>query len=111
REGSNLYHLLLSDINNWQYVFSKGADFNEHLVSLPFNYGYYRHESNFMIIRLTALLSFITFGYYTLIGLFFAMFAYSGLWRLFLFFYEQRPTLHKAFAWSILFFPSVVFWS
>lgn len=110
-EGSNLFRLLLKDGNNWGYIFSKGTEFNEHLVGRPWNFGYYRQESNFMIIRLTALLSFITFGYYTLIGLFFAMFAYLGLWRLFQFFYEQRPELHKAFAISILFFPSVVFWS
>lgn len=110
-EGKNLYHLLLQDGSNWKYVFSKGADFNENLVAFPVNFGYYRSESNFMIIRLTALLSFITFGYYTLIGMFFGLFAYSGLWRLFLFFYNQRPLLHKAFALSILFFPSVIFWS
>lgn len=110
-EGKNLYHLLLQDGGNWKYIFSNGADFNENLVATPVNFGYYRSESNFMIIRLTALLSFVTFGYYTLIGLFFAMFAYSGLWRLFLFFYNQRPHLHKAFALSILFFPSVIFWS
>lgn len=111
REGNNFYHLLLNDASNWQYVFKKGIDFNENLVTIRVNFGYFRQESNFMIIRLTALLSFITFGYYTLIGLFFAMFAYSGLWKLFLFFYEQRPNMHKAFAWSILFFPSVIFWS
>ncbi len=110
-EGKNLFHLLLRDGSNWKYFFSKGSDFNETLAAFNYNIGYYRSESNFMIIRLTALLSFVTFGYYTLIGLFFAMFAYSGLWRLFLFFYNIRPHLHKAFALSILFFPSVIFWS
>lgn len=111
QEGYNFYKLLLKDSNNWKYVFMQGADFNPSLVAVPFNFGYYRSDANFMIIRLTALLSFLSFGYYTIISLFFALFAYSGLWKLFLFFYERRPWIHKGLALSILFFPSVVFWS
>lgn len=110
-EGHNLYRLLLQDSNNWQYIFDKGVNFDPNLVTNHYNIGYFKKESNFMIIRLTALLSFLTFGYYTPISLFFASFAYSGLWKLFMFFYEQRPKFHRAFAISILFFPSVVFWS
>lgn len=110
-EGHNLFKLLLKDSDYWKYVFMKGADFNPSLVARPANFGYFRGEANFMIIRLTALLSFLSFGYYTIISLFFALFAYSGLWKLFLFFYQRRPWIHKGLALSILFFPSVVFWS
>lgn len=110
-EGKNLFHLLLKDSHNWKYIFTSGKNFNENLLAESFNYGYFQSESNYMVIRLTALLSFLTFGQYTLIGLFFACFAFSGLWKLFMFFYERKPELHKAFAIAILFFPSVVFWS
>lgn len=110
-EGHNLYQLLLHDNENWKYVFSKGSEFDPNLMTTHFNYGYFQSEANFMVIRITALLSFPSFGYYTPIGLFFGMFAYSGLWKLFLFFYRQRPELIKGFAISILYFPSVVFWS
>ncbi|MCO5286247.1 MAG: hypothetical protein M9898_07540 [Chitinophagaceae bacterium] len=110
-EGKNLFHLLLQDGSNWKYIFTAGKNMNEHLLAQTLNIGYLQSEANFMIIRLTAILSFLTFGQYTLIGLFFACFAFSGLWKLFMFFYERKPELHKALAISILFFPSVVFWS
>lgn len=110
-EGKNFYNLLLQDSAYWKYVFMKGKDFNETLIYKPGSYGYFLQEGNFMVIRLTALLSFLTFGQYLLISLFFGCFAYSGLWRLFMFFYHRRPEMHIAFALSILFFPSVIFWS
>lgn len=110
-EGNNLFHLLLKDSSNWKFIFMKGSEFNSNLLAKNYNAGYLQEESNFLVIKVTALLGFLTFGYYTLISLFFACFAYSGLWKLFMFFYDQRPSMHKAFAISILFFPSVIFWS
>lgn len=110
-EGHNLYRLLLNDSAYWKYIFRKGTEFDTNLVAHEYSIGYLREESNFITIKVTALLSFLSFGYYTIISLFFACFAYSGLWRLFLFFYEQRPEMHKAFALSVLFFPSMIFWS
>lgn len=110
-EGKNLYHLLLKDSNNWYYIFHKGTEFDLNLMAAKSNFGYFQSEANFMVIRLTAICCFLSFGYYTPIGLIFALFAFSGLWRLFLFFYEQRPDLKKGLAISIIFFPSLVFWS
>ena len=45
------------------------------------------------------------------INLFFAMIAFTGAWKLFLFFFEQYPKLHKKFAIAILWLPTFVFWS
>ena len=81
------------------------------LVKDPGNTGYFANEANFMVIRLDALFSFVTFGRYSAISLIFAAIAFSGLWKLFLFFYEQYPKMHKKFAIAILYFPTVVFWS
>lgn len=110
-EGYNFYQLLLKDSANWKYMFMRGDQFDESLIKHVYSIGYFRSESNFMIIRLTAVLCFFSFGYYSVISLFFAAFAYAGLWKLFLFFYKERPEMKKAFAISILFFPSVIFWS
>ncbi|MEO6868846.1 MAG: hypothetical protein ABI168_04320 [Ginsengibacter sp.] len=110
-EGNNLFHLLLKDSSTWKYIFMKGTEFDTSLLTTKYNIGYLQDEANFLTIKITAVLGFFTFGYFTLISLFFACFAYSGLWKLFMFFYEQRPNMHKAFAISILFFPSVIFWS
>jgi hypothetical protein len=110
-EGNNLYHLILSNTDNAKYLFHKGADFDLSLVKNPYNKGYFRDEGNFMVIRLDTIFSFVTFGRYALINLFFACIAFSGLWKLYLFFYEQYPRLHKQFAISILYFPTLAFWS
>lgn len=110
-EGKNLYLLILKDVQNIEYLFKSGSQFNQHLVKNPFNVGYYRVEANFMMIRLDTIFSFLTFGRYAPINLIFAAIGFSGLWKLFLFFYDQYPKMHKQFAICILFFPTVVFWS
>ncbi len=110
-EGNNLYHLILHNSENFKYIFKSGKDFDLSLVKNPYNQGYFREEANYMIIRLDALFSFICFGSYAVINLFFASLAFSGLWKLYLFFHEQYPKLHKQFAISILYFPTLAFWS
>jgi hypothetical protein len=110
-EGNNLYHLILHNSDNFKYIFQSGKDFDPSLVKDRFNVGYFRDESNYMVIRLDALFSFVCFGSYAVINLFFACLAFSGLWKLYLFFYEQYPKLHKQFAISILYFPTLAFWS
>ena len=110
-EGNNLYHLILNNSDNLKYIFNKGKNFDLSLVKGYGNEGYFRDEGNFMVIRLDALFSFISFGSYAVINLFFACLAFSGLWKLFIFFYEQHPKLHKEFAISILYFPTLAFWS
>ncbi len=110
-EGNNLYHLILQDHRRLQWVFQKGDLFNEAFLKNLYNQGYFRSESNFMIIRFVTLLSFITSGSYITTSLIFALFAFTGIWKLYLFFYKQYPHLHKQLAISILFFPSLIFWS
>lgn len=110
-EGNNLYHLILKDPSNLKYIFKPGKEFDLSLVKNPFNRGYFRDESNYMVIRLDAIFSFFSFGIFAVINLFFAALAFSGLWKLYLFFYEQHPKLHRQFAISILYFPTLAFWS
>ena len=110
-EGRNLYRLILSDIQNIEYLLKSGSQFNFHLVKNPYNAGYFGGEANFMLIRIDTIFSFLTFGRYAPINLIFAAIGFSGLWKLFLFFYNQYPKLHRKFAICILFFPTVVFWS
>lgn len=110
-EGNNLYHLILNNSDNLKYLFKQGKDFDLSLVKNPYNQGYFRNESNYMIIRIDTIFSFLCFGSYAVISLFFGCLAFSGLWKLYLFFYEQYPKLHKQFAISILYFPTVAFWS
>lgn len=110
-EGYNLYKKVLTDADNFHLLFGSGTDVDSNLLANPYQYGYFRDESNFMIIRLTAIFCFLTFGKYMVVNLIFAMIAFSGIWQLFKFFVTQYPELEKQFAIAILYLPTFTFWS
>lgn len=110
-EGHALYRAILRDPANTKYLFKTGLNYDFTLINVFDNRGYFYSEANVAIIKLTTICCFFTFGKFLPINLLFAALGFAGLWRLFLFFYEQKPRLHRAFAVCILFFPSVVFWS
>lgn len=111
KEGANIFHLILHDPSNIKLLFIKGANFDENFSGNPYNAPYFKADNNFLVIKIVAVLSFITFGKYFVLNLFFALIAFTGAWKLFLFFYEQYPHLHKKFAIAILYLPTFVFWS
>ena len=110
-EGHNLFQLILKDISNVKWFFVAGKDFDTDLVATPSLAGYYNGESSYLLIKLVALFSFFSFGKYLLISLFFSFLCFSGVWKLFRFFYHLYPHLHKQLSISILFLPSFIFWS
>lgn len=111
KEGINIYHLIQHDFKNVDMLFSEGKDFDESLLRDPYNAGYFKSPNNFLVTKMVAMFSFVTFGKYMVINLIFALIAFTGAWKLFLFFYEQYPKMHKKFAIAILFLPTFVFWS
>jgi hypothetical protein len=110
-EGINISRLISADPSNIKLIFSSGADFDQNLLINPFNEGYFRSESNYFVTRLVAIFSFVSFRNYLVINLFFSMISYSGVWRLYKFFYEQYPHLHRKLAIAIIYLPTFVFWS
>ena len=110
-EGANIYHLIIHDSSNIKWLFSKGENFDESLLQNIYNAGYFKAENNYLVTRMVAVFSFFTFGKYMVTNLVFSMIAFTGIWKLFLFFYEQYPHLHKKFAIAILYLPTFVFWS
>lgn len=111
-EGSNIARMIIEDPSThlkWLYIPS--IEYDQTFLKNQLNLGYLKAENNYMIIRLTVLFSFLSFHKYLIINLFFSMISFSGIWRLYRFFYEQYPHLHKQFAIAILFLPSFVFWS
>jgi hypothetical protein len=111
REGYNIYHLILHDISNIKLLFIKGKDYDQALLADMWNAGYFNDENNYMVTKIVAALSFITFGKYMVINLFFSMISFSGVFRLYRFFYGLYPHLHKQLAMAILYLPTFVFWS
>lgn len=110
-EGRNIYHLILNDSSNIKILFEKAINFDETLLADPWNAGYLKGEANFMVAKFVTVISFLTFGKYLLTNLVFSMLAFTGAWKLFLFFYEQYPHMHRRFAIAILYLPTFVFWS
>jgi hypothetical protein len=111
-EGRHLYELILKDpVKNIHLLFGSGANYDENFLKDPYNSGYFKLESNFIVSRLVAVLAFFTLGRYLLINLCFSMIAFSGVWRLYKFFYEHYPHLHKKLAIAVIYLPSLIFWS
>jgi hypothetical protein len=110
-EGYNIYSLILKDPSYIHLLFIKAKDFDQALLASPANLGYFNEESNFMVTKITAFLCFFTFGKFMAINLIFSMLSFTGAWRLFRFFYEQYPQMHKQFSIAILCLPTFVFWS
>jgi len=63
-----------------------------------------------LIARVCALINFISFNLYLPTALFFGLFSFSGLWKLYKVFIELFPSLQREFAIFILFMPSLFFW-
>ena len=110
-EGHNLYQLILNDPSKYHLLFGSGKDIDANMLSNPNEIGYFSDAGNFMVIRVTAILCFITFGKYMALNLFFSMIAFTGVWKLYRFFCDQYPQLYKQFAIAILFLPTFTFWS
>lgn len=110
-EGHNLYQLILNDPSKLHYLFGPGKDIDSTMLNNPGEIGYFSDAGNFMVIRITAILCFFTFGQYLALNLVFSMIAFTGIWKLYRFFYEQYPQLHKQFAIAILYLPTFTFWS
>jgi hypothetical protein len=111
REGYNIFQLIQHDIHNVKLLFIHGKEFDQALLADTWNLGYFNDDNNYMVTKIVAVLSFLTFGKYMVINLFFSMISFSGVWRLYRFFYEQYPHLHKQLAIAILYLPTFVFWS
>ena len=110
-EGADLCHKILKDFSHIKWLYLPSSEFDQTLLKNPANMGYLKGENNYMIVRITAILSFLSFQKYLILNLFFSMLSFSGVWRLYRFFYEQYPHLHKQLAIAILYLPTFVFWS
>jgi len=110
-EGINIAKMIMKDPSNIKLITGSGKEFDQALLNDIGNSGYFNEESNFMVTRLVTIFSFFTFGKFMAINLVFSMISFTGTWRLYRFFYEQYPHMHKQFAIAILYLPTFVFWS
>jgi len=66
--------------------------------------------SEYLLIRIAAIIGLFCFNNYTVISLFFACISFSGLWAMYITFVKYRPQLYKQLAWTVFYMPSVFFW-
>ncbi|MEP7236264.1 MAG: hypothetical protein ABI685_00300 [Ferruginibacter sp.] len=77
-------------------------------LELPIGIG---TDSNFVVMKISALISYFTFNSYLIISLFFGLFSFAGLWKLFSTFNAVlEKKAEKLLAYTILYTPSICFW-
>jgi len=105
-------NMLLKDTETfWDML--KGNNSYSNLLSFDSTTGFpvfWRDTNALFVSRLMVPFYYLSCGSYVVMSLLLAWFCYTGVWRLFLLFNEQFPTLQRQFAISILYIPSVVFW-
>ena len=105
---------LLQDSGNLKYFFKPAVEvkswYDAEVGDINYS-GYFGIASNLFVMKISALLSFFSFNKYLIITLFFGLFSFAGLWRLFLVFKDiNKGKQLKVLAWTVLFMPSVWFW-
>jgi len=68
-------------------------------------------DANLLVMKISALLSYISFNSYLIVSLFFGMFSFFGIWKLFKTFNEiSQKKGQRILAFAILYTPSIWFW-
>lgn len=115
-QGSNFFtDKIREDIANIKYLFSPIETIAEWYNSSPeaefiFS-GYFSNASGNMIMKISAIVSYLAFNRYMIIGLFFGFFSFLGQWKLFEVFEKISDKKNpKLLAFVVLYTPSLWFW-
>ncbi len=102
------------DLSNIRYLFASYTEVYEWYNNVEGDIGmsgYINNPSGSLVMKITAGLSYLSFGKYLIISLFFGFFSFAGQWRLFQVLDEIN--LHrnrKLLAIALLYSPSIWFW-
>lgn len=113
--GSNfLREQVISDISNVKYFFQPAEEVAK-WYSIegpdPYYIGYMGTTSNLFVMKLAAVISFLSFNKFLITSLFFGLFSFIGQWKLFKVFDEvNQGRNQKLMAWAVLYTPSIWFW-
>ena len=113
--GSDFIHnQLVQNAGNIKYFFSSASEFqqwyNAEVGDINYS-GYMGITSSIAVMKISALLSFVTFNKYVIISLFFGLFSFGGQWNLFQVFNDYNKGKNQALlAFAVLYSPSIWFW-
>ncbi|GAA3951502.1 hypothetical protein [Hymenobacter algoricola] len=71
---------------------------------------WYRAGGEFVVVRLGAFFGLLCFHTYTVVGLFFALLSFSGIWAMYMTFVRIQPLVYKELGIACFYIPSVFFW-
>ncbi len=109
-QGKHFANLVLKDFNNVDIFFTQGGKYIDSLAEVDYK-GYLTAESNFITVKICAILCFVTFSKYLIINLIIGYITFLGSWQLFMFFYTKYPKIAKELAFACMGIPTVIFWS
>lgn len=110
--ASTLVDLFIERPEDFMYIYfgdPKYSDFYMFTSSYSFTY-WVNDTYAFFVSKCFMPIELICFKSYMATSVVVASLCYLGVWRLFLVFNKEFPTLVRQFRWSILYVPSVVFW-
>lgn len=99
---------------NFKYFFAPATEFqqwyNAEVGDIGLS-GYLGISSSNIIMKISAILAFVSFNKFMIISLFFGLFSFAGQWKLFQVFndYNKGKNL-KLLAYAVLYSPSIWFW-
>jgi hypothetical protein len=91
-------------------LWDDGNDLNAETLKYAARIYYYGDPASYFIVRVSGLFGLLSFHTYSVISLFFAIFSFTGMWKMYMTFYKLYPHLHKQLALAVFFVPSVFFW-
>ena len=109
-EGKHFAQIIKDNPSNIDLLFTKGGKTTDDLAS-DGEKGYLAMENNFMVVKVSVLLCFVSFSCFLIINLIIGFIAFLASWQLYMFFLAQYPKLHKEFAFACMGIPTVLFWS
>lgn len=102
------------DFSSIKYLFSSYSEVSDWYNSVEGDIGmsgYINNPSGSMVMKISAILSFLSFGKYLIISIFFGLFSFLGQWKLFMVFDDiNKNKNRKLLAYAILYTPSIWFW-
>ena len=113
--GSDFIHSgIVKNINNIRYLFAPATELQQWYNLEDGNIamsGYMAIPSNNTVMKIGALVSFISFNKFVIMSLFFGLFSFVGQWKLFEVFNDyNKGRLQKLMAVAVLYTPSIWFW-
>ena len=72
---------------------------------------FFKDEASMFVSKVASIIDLLTFHTYSATSLFFALISFACSWKLYISLVRHYPQMEKQFAISILFIPSVIFWS